>query len=390
MTLVCLSSPASSLAEVIVRMETNLGDIDIELYDQAAPITVTNFLAYVRGGDYNQTIIQRSEPGFVIQGGGYRIYNGFYLRVPADPPIQNEFDPSRSNLRGTIAMAKLGGDPDSATSEWFFNVADNSANLDFQNGGFTVFGQVLGDGMDVVDAINNLDLWDMSYLSPLYGGAFTSMPLIGFTLGDTFDPQQHHVYVNRVREILNVNEGNALVLGAADNVIALATIAPATFANVSSTANPSTGSLPDGVVFREGFFSFEIHDIPAGGSVQVAMQLPTDFLPNTYYMYGPTPDNPTAHWYEFIYNGRTGAEFFGNNFLVLHFVDGERGDADLTANGVILDPGGPGIAATTASSSGGGCTLTNTPAGPSSRMDLWLLTLLLAVRFLLRKRRFGV
>lgn len=73
-------------------------------------------------------------------------------------------------------MAKLGGDPNSATSGWFFNLADNSANLDYQNGGFTVFGRVIGNGMDVVDAIADLSVYNA-------GGAFAELPLIGYTGG---------------------------------------------------------------------------------------------------------------------------------------------------------------------------------------------------------------
>jgi len=71
--------------------------------------------------------------------------------------IMNEFSADRSNLRGTVAMAKLGGDPDSATSQFFFNLDDNSENLDNQNGGFTVFAEVV-EGLDVVDAISEVDL----------------------------------------------------------------------------------------------------------------------------------------------------------------------------------------------------------------------------------------
>src|SRR3972149_621121 len=153
-----LASSQPSLAAVvktIVRMETNLGSFNIGLYDDDAPETVKNFLNYVNRGDYDNSIIHRSVPGFVVQGGGYKCCDifGQAYHILTDPPVLNEFDPSRSNIRGTIAMAKLGDDPDSATSEWFFNLADNHDNLDNQNGGFPVFARVLDAGMDVVDAI---------------------------------------------------------------------------------------------------------------------------------------------------------------------------------------------------------------------------------------------
>jgi peptidyl-prolyl cis-trans isomerase A (cyclophilin A) len=89
-------------------------------------------------------------------------------------------DPKFSNVRGTIAMAKLGGDPNSATSQWFINVGNNSANLDVQNGGFTVFGQVIGNGMDVIDAIERLPVFN-------FGGAFDSMPLRDYTAQNATD-----------------------------------------------------------------------------------------------------------------------------------------------------------------------------------------------------------
>ena len=174
-TVLALAFPAVSSAST-VSMQTALGEIDIELFDTATPLTVANFMNYVNSGAYNNSFIHRSVPGFIIQGGSYTWGNAGVSAIAQNPPVVNEFDPSRSNVRGTIAMAKLGGDPNSATSGWFFNLADNSANLDSQNGGFTVFGRVIGNGMGVVDAIAALPVYNA-------GGAFTDIPLIGYTSG---------------------------------------------------------------------------------------------------------------------------------------------------------------------------------------------------------------
>ncbi len=180
--LLALLVPAASLATT-VRMDTVLGLIDVELFDDVAPDTVANFLNYVADGDYDGSFIHRSavlQDGvtpFVIQGGGFFYDGSDYLSIPTDPPVANEF--SLSNLRGTIAMAKLPGDPDSATSQWFFNLRDNSAILDPQNGGFTVFGEVVGDGMLVVDAIAALQRWNASSIDPAFG----EIPLIDFMVG---------------------------------------------------------------------------------------------------------------------------------------------------------------------------------------------------------------
>ncbi|MGK7954864.1 MAG: peptidylprolyl isomerase [Crocosphaera sp.] len=158
---------------------TNLagGIINVLLFDQAgegAPLTVDNFLNYVDDNDYVNSIIHRSVPGFVIQGGGFTVDNLTLGLVPNDPPIQNEFSSDRSNLPGTIAMAKLGGDPDSATNQWFFNLADNSTNLDNQNGGFTVFGEVLSNNdLAVIDAIAGVPIFNGTVLNP----AFDNLPL---------------------------------------------------------------------------------------------------------------------------------------------------------------------------------------------------------------------
>jgi peptidyl-prolyl cis-trans isomerase A (cyclophilin A) len=144
------------LASDIVRVDTDSGSFILEMYADTAPVTVANFLSYVNSGAYEDTIIHRKVNNFVIQGGGfyYDPASSDIAAISVGPAIVNEF--SRSNTRGTIAMAKLGGDPNSATSQWFVNLGDNSANLDSQNGGFTVFGKVLGTGMTAADAIGAL------------------------------------------------------------------------------------------------------------------------------------------------------------------------------------------------------------------------------------------
>src|SRR5688572_22423280 len=118
----------------IVRFNTDVGNIDVEMFDQATPITVANFLGYVTRGDYNNTIFHRAIAGFIVQGGGYQNTQQPLPHVLQQQPIQNEFDPSRSNTRGTIAMAKIGPPAqtpptpetiNSATSEFFFNLENN-------------------------------------------------------------------------------------------------------------------------------------------------------------------------------------------------------------------------------------------------------------------------
>lgn len=168
--LVALGLGSCSAQATMVRLETSLGLIDIALHDAQAPLTVANFLGYVGSGAYESSFVHRSLPGFVIQTGGYRwVEGGGYSKIPAGPPVVNEFSPARSNVRGTVAMAKLPGDPDSATSEWFVNLANNSSNLDVQNGGFTVFGRVTAPGMAVFDA--------MAALQRVSAAVFTDLPI---------------------------------------------------------------------------------------------------------------------------------------------------------------------------------------------------------------------
>jgi len=183
----------------VVRFDTVFGDIDVELFDTATPATVQNFLGYVNRQDYDGTFFHRSAQNFVVQGGGF----GFdapstYDPIFQDVPVDNE--PGISNLRGTIAMAKLGSGPNTATNQWFFNLGDNSANLDNQNGGFTAFGQVLGSGMDVVDQIAATPIWNASAINQ----AFNNLPLRNFdNMG--FPDESNLVLVNSIREAFELN-----------------------------------------------------------------------------------------------------------------------------------------------------------------------------------------
>ena len=153
LSILCVNQ--TTKAQVVI-FNTNVGDVVVELYPEDAPISVANFLGYVDRGDYVDTLIHRSVPGFVVQGGGF-LPN--FTGIPLQDPITNEF--GRSNVRGTLAYARSAA-VNSATSQFFFNVADNggdpndpqsSPSLDSDNEGFTVFGEVIS-GMDVVDNIN--------------------------------------------------------------------------------------------------------------------------------------------------------------------------------------------------------------------------------------------
>ncbi|MFQ5698162.1 MAG: peptidylprolyl isomerase [Myxococcota bacterium] len=205
----CATHGASA---AVVQLTMNLGLNDpnlgfqnkilIETFDDR-PLTSNNFLAYVKGGKYSGTFLHRLAPGFVLQGGGFiknlvtqtigGVPQTSNLANPVDldgdpatpnPTVPNEFSnlPFRSNLRGTLAMAKLAGDPNSATNQWFFNLADNSANLDNQNGGFTVFARVI-DGMDLVDALAGLPITNLNPDTNGDGirdpGPFGSVPFSG-------------------------------------------------------------------------------------------------------------------------------------------------------------------------------------------------------------------
>lgn len=134
-----------------VELVTSQGSVVVELDPAAAPLTVTNFLTYVNSGYYNNTLFHRVIPSFVVQGGGY--LPGLIRKAGQRPPIVLESNKGLSNARGTLAMARTTV-PDSATSEFFINLVDNST-LDYlspTSPGYAVFGKVLS-GLEVIDAV---------------------------------------------------------------------------------------------------------------------------------------------------------------------------------------------------------------------------------------------
>ena len=134
-----------------VVLQTSRGNIELEVFADKAPKSAANFLQYVREGFYDGTIFHRVIDGFVVQGGGF---NPNMKQKPTRAPIENEANNGLKNERGTLAMART-SDPNSATSQFYINLSDNGASLNYagpQRPGYAVFAKVV-KGMDVVDAV---------------------------------------------------------------------------------------------------------------------------------------------------------------------------------------------------------------------------------------------
>jgi len=413
----------AAIVQTIVRMETNLGSFNIGLYDDDAPETVKNFLNYVTRKDYDSGIIHRSLPGMVIQGGGYKCCNisGQVDLIPTDSPVPNEFDPSRSNIRGTIAMAKSpatddsgnpipGGGPDSATSQWFFNLADNSGSpdtnpqgFDYQNGGFTVFGHVLDSGMGIVDEIGSLQRINAPGLPnlPIFNDYYVIVSRVCVNNdGDGVCPETEDKAPDGDGNgdgIPDRDQTNVTTIltqfGTTATFEAEPTIRLNPVGAVSSSAATSLlttfKSPPDqSVFFNNGMFQLTMLGNMGTTGHTLTMYDGASTRPTHYYAYGPTLDNHTPHWYDFAFDGVTGAEIKSDR-IILHFVDGKRGDDDLTANNSITHTGAQAVVTENASSSsqaGGGCSIVTTPSQTSRGGDWIVVSLFLALLALIRRR----
>ena len=161
-----------------VLLETSQGNVTLELNQEKAPLTVKNIISYVEKKFYDNTVFHRVIDDFMIQGGGFSNEDPPAQKKP-ESPIKNEGKKSGlSNIRGSIAMART-NDPDSATSQFFINVVDNSKGLDpggYSPEGYAVFGKVI-KGMDVVDKIKKVKT-GTSRLKTLSGiGAMRDVPV---------------------------------------------------------------------------------------------------------------------------------------------------------------------------------------------------------------------
>ncbi len=212
----------------LIRVRTNspegTGNIDVELFDTDAPATVVNFFNYINDGDYTDSIFHRSVNDFVIQGGGFGYDPGppaSLPSIPTDPPVTNEFN--QSNLEGTIAMARVGGQVNSATSQFFFNLTDNT-ELDTVDEGFTVFGQIAdAASRDVVDEIADLPIVPA-------GGVFNELPFRGSdTMGIPVDTvPADYAFIEGVSVVYRLEELTYTVdvtpIGASPDDLVVATI----------------------------------------------------------------------------------------------------------------------------------------------------------------------
>lgn len=186
-----LGAPVSLVAGTLAQFRTVIGDIEVELFDDDKPVTVQNFLRYVRSGAYNTNqfvhrwyIVGDGQRfvGSVLQGGGYEVRergttNAVVVTIPTFGAITNEFSVGRSNSNayGTIAMARSGAQTNSASSQWFINLRNNE-EFDTFAGGYTVFGRVVR-GTNVLERFTRYPSEGLSVWNA--GGALASVPAVG-------------------------------------------------------------------------------------------------------------------------------------------------------------------------------------------------------------------
>lgn len=290
----------------LVRFDTTFGEFDVELLEEAAPNHVANFLGYTDRQDFDNTIIHRlasftSTAISIVQGGGYKVEETL-TSVTKQGPVALEYE--LPNARGTLAAART-ADVDSATSEWYFNTEDNSTTLGPDNGGgYTTYGRVLGDGMDVVDLISSINTFNI-------GSAFGSIPLRFYNGGTP--TEENFVMVNTVRRIdlypTSVDTASALTftVSSSDTSVATASINGSILSIVPVSAG--TVTLTVNAVDVSELVVSQTMTYTVGGATITTQPASTDVATGsnaTLSVVASSDDPITYQWYR-LRSGETGA-----------------------------------------------------------------------------------
>jgi cyclophilin family peptidyl-prolyl cis-trans isomerase len=281
MVLVSLIVAASTLAPrssaaatpTHVRFVTTLGNIDVVLRPDVAPNTVANFLAYVNAGAYDMSFFHRVATGFVAQGGGYFVAGDTVEGISTGAPVANEYN--LPNVRGTLAMAKLTNQPNSATSEWFFNLTDNSAALGPANdGGFTVFGAI--DPSDAA-SLSVMDAIAAQQLINVDNNIFSSVPVVNYSGSGTI-LHQNFVVVDSIDTILDPGVADFTIAAAPaslnipDGATGSTTVTVTPVNGYQGTVKVGCGPLPDSAtcIVSAGSLTFGASGAPQSFTFQLA------------------------------------------------------------------------------------------------------------------------
>lgn len=268
----------------VTRFTSSMGTFDIELLDTDAPITVDNFKDYF--SRYTNSIIHRSPDNFVIQGGGFVANNGNVTAVATDAAITNEFNAANSNVRGTLSMALSTG-PNTGTSGWFINTVNNSF-LDANK--HTVFGRVIGGGMDIVDAINNLSIYNLNH--KLSGSAFSEVPLrptvpfesiagtVSVSAGATTVTGTGTSFLSAFRGRSNVDaRGSTIKIGTEEyEVVSITNDTQLTISRAATTAATNSNAQRVATPAQSNYVVFDSISEILGSATQLSVNIPETTL----------------------------------------------------------------------------------------------------------------
>ena len=352
---------ATTLPAQTVRFSFNggslatTGNIDVVLTPTTTPLTVANFLSYLNAGAYNNSIIHRSVPAFVIQAGGYQLINGAVSTTSQNAPITNEF--SVSNTKGTIAMAQSSsptGTPtaaNSATNQWFFNTVNNASSLDSQD--FVVFGSITAqtgspNGLALMTALNQLPVFTEVLPGLSSVGDFTDIPLInGYIDGNTIVPDNFVLVTSVVVLPVPIQTGvlnSASAAAAIQNGIApgelltiygrdsYASLGPSTGVSFSSNTNPLSSTLGNTQVFFNNIAGTMLYSSSGqvnvvapyeiAGASEVTVVVEYNGVQSAPLVYRPVPVAPGI----FTINGDAAIVRYGDNAIINTSTPASPGD----------------------------------------------------------------